>query len=779
MRCCGLSDIMFKLLFLVAVAGWPFLTATCLTIAERGRQAGCAIVVPSTASPSQKYAAEELRDFVARVTGVKLSIRTDDEAMPPSAILLGQTCHTDRLLADPSFDVTTLGTDGFRIVARPPHFLVVASPVRGTLYGVYELLERFAGCRWYTSWHSVIPSRNRIVFPDAIDEVHKPAFEMRESFWMDVSRNPEFAARLRVNNRSWCRTDEKYGGDTFRFGGGLSSCHTFDRLLPASKHFDAHPEWFSLVNGIRRKDRTQLCLTNPEVLRIVTSNVLERIRRDPTAKFYGVSQNDWGNYCECPSCKAIDDEEESHAGTVIRFVNAIAEEVEKEFPNALIETLAYEYTRTPPKKTRLRKNVIVCLCSDKCDTALPLDKSLYPANVSFCRDIDGWRRQTDSLYVWDYPANYLNYVMPYPNVCSLQDNIRFFRRNNVKMLFEQGAYRTRHADFCELKAWLLSKWMWNPELPMSNLLDDFFAGYYGKGAPFVRKYFDELHQRQREYAKKSGKPLLGSSWIDNPALSNSFLEEAAALWRQAESAVKDDAATSYNVRMGAFSVDALRLDRSFMLLYLTKHVYTKLSPIDLQMIAKSLFKRMDEAGNIRLAEGDSTARLEKWRYVADGGALSVGRDSGEIEERFFNVVRRGTWGDYVKDSQASDGRAVKLFNTHTSTCVSFHMRNVMFDKGARYRLRARIRVEKAKVGTGVAFRAYIRENGSNKILGEINPSVSEIKDGYVWYDVLTWTPKWNDFFYMAPGGKGDESASAIKAAYLDKIEFVRAQLIGD
>ena len=101
---------------------------------------------------------------------------------------------------------------------------------------------------------------------------------------------------------------------------------------------------------------------------------------------------------------------------------------------------------------------------------------------------------TDFLYIWDYTTDFANYTMPWPNVYALQGNVQFFRRNNVKALFEQGAYQGRHADFAELKAWLLAKWMWNPDLPMKPLLDDFFAGYYGNAAPFVRDYFEAIHK---------------------------------------------------------------------------------------------------------------------------------------------------------------------------------------------------------------------------------------------------------------------------------------------
>ncbi|MBR2837307.1 MAG: DUF4838 domain-containing protein, partial [Kiritimatiellae bacterium] len=362
-----------------AVAG---ASGQTLVIAERGKAAECSIVVPADAPPAQKYAAEELRDFTEKATGVRLPIVTDAKPLPAKAVVLEMA--GERGTGNGERGVRP---DAFRLHVEGSRLYVTGDNARGVLYGAYEVLERFAGCRWYASWHTVVPRRGRIEVPADLDERQVPAFAMREPYWFDVLQHPEFAARLRVNSRSWRRLGEKYGGDPYRFGVGLGSCHTFDRLLSPKEYFDSHPEYFSLVKGRRIRDRTQLCLTNPDVLRIVTSNVLERIRKDPGAKFYGVSQNDWYNFCECPACKAVDDEEGSHSGTMIRFVNAVAEAVEKEFPNAIIETLAYQYTRKAPKKTKLRHNVVPCLCTIECDFAQPIDKSPFKENVSFRKDI--------------------------------------------------------------------------------------------------------------------------------------------------------------------------------------------------------------------------------------------------------------------------------------------------------------------------------------------------------------------------------------------------------
>ena len=740
-----------------------------LVVAERGKESEYSIVMPAKDAPAQHYAAVEIRNFIADATGVKLSVVTDAEPLPGKAILVGNTRYTAELAGASSKDI---GTDGFRIVARPPHLLVIGSPERGALYGAYEFLERFVGCRWYASWRTVVPRLERVAVSAGLDDTQTPAFAMREPYWYDVREHPEFAARLRVNSRSWRRLGAKFGGDPYRFGGGLGSCHTFDRLLSPEEYFDSHPEYFSMVKGRRIRDRTQLCLTNPDVLRIVTSNVLERIRKDPGAKFYGVSQNDWYNFCECPNCKAVDDEEGSHSGTMIRFVNAVAEAVEKEFPGATIETLAYQYTRKAPKKTKLRHNVVPCLCTIECDFARPIDKSQFKQNVSFRRDIEDWSRLTDFLYIWDYTTDFAHYTMPWPNAYALQGNLQFFRRNNVKAIFEQGAYQGRHADFAELKAWLLAKWMWNPDLPMKDLLDDFFPGYYGKGAPFVREYFTKVHQLQMKHSERPDKPLLIFDGVVNPAIPDAFLEEAAELWAKAIDATKDDPATSYNVRMGAFSVDYARLSRAHRILNLTTSA-PAVPPERLQGIAQSLLDRMAEAKDIRLAEGDRSSTLLEWKKIAEGWVAQGGKTSGELEDCLLPISHRGVWGDYVDDPKAGDGRALKLFNSHFMWCVQLSMGKIAFEPGKKYRLSVRVRVDKAR--DGEAFWAGVYSKGASRGRGGIEPRTADVPDGeYRWYDVLTWVPAPDEYFWIGPGRFNSDGMSAINGVYVDKIKFTLA-----
>ena len=523
-----------------------------MTLATRGQPAAYTIVRPAKASPSQVFAAEELQQFTEQMTGVKLPIQTDEGPLPERAILLGVTSHTPGLLGGPA-DLTALGDDGFRLKSSPPHLLIVGGPVRGTLYGVYEVLERCGGCRWYSSWHSVIPHLDTWTIP-ALDEIQRPAFAMREPYWFDMF-DGDLAARNKVNGASM-RLEAKHGGK-IRFGTGCM-VHTFHTLVPPDEFFATHPEYFSEIAGKRVKDSAQLCLTNPDVLKIVTTRILERIRQDPGAKLFSVSQNDCLNFCTCAACKAIDTREGSHAGTMISFVNRVAEAVEREFPEVWIETLAYNETRTPPKTVRPRHNVVVRLCSIECEFSKPFDRSAAGQNRNFVGEMDRWSAMTDKLHIWDYTTDFRDYLGPFPNVLALQGNARFFRDHHVVGVFEEGAYQGRHGDFAELKAWLLAKWLWNPDLPAESLLNDFFTGYYGAAAPLVRRYFDEIHA----FYQNPGATLsIYDDVLRQAPVTAEFYTHAVDLWRQAEQAVKGSPEVSYNVRMSAIPALFAHLSR--------------------------------------------------------------------------------------------------------------------------------------------------------------------------------------------------------------------------
>ena len=591
-----------------------------LTLAKRGQEASYVIMHAEDAAPSVILACQEFQQFLCQQTGVTLPVVTDAEALPAKAVLVGDTRHTRGLLG-PAYDLPALKDDGFRLQTVGER-LVVLGGKRGAMYGLFELLERFGGCRWYASWCSVIPPRDDFTVP-ALAEAQKPAFLMREPFWYDMF-NTQMAYRNKCNGNRMNLTEEQ--GGKIRFGAGLF-VHTFDRLVPPKEFFDTHPEYFSEIKGQRYAGYAQLCLTNADVLRILTERLLAAIRKDPTAMMYSVSQNDVHNYCECAACTARAEEFGGQAGLMIWFVNQVAAEVEKEFPEALIETLAYQYTRQAPKNITPRANVVPRLCTIECDFSKPLDVSTQPQNQKFVEDIRGWSAMTDKLFIWDYTTNFGHYIGPFPNFACLQGNVQFFRDNHVVGVMEQGAYQGYHGEFAELRGWLLARLLWDPDQDVKALYDDFFAGYYGAAAPLVREYFDGLQELvlSPEVNLRIWAPMT-SEW-----LTDEFLQRGLQLWQQAEAVVQNDPVRLYNVRKGAIPVYYALISRrpgaSPAMVWTMEAVTPTDVPADLAALSQALLERFvekapgeEEVRAIRIAESQDRhdTAMATWQTYSGG-----------------------------------------------------------------------------------------------------------------------------------------------------------------
>ena len=606
------------------------LTATSvqadLVLARRGAAADTVIVHAADAPESIKLACNEMQMYIERQTGVKLPIQDDGGALPKKAILVGKPRYLAELpgcqfpempLPDDSFCLKTVGER-----------LVIYGGKRGGMYGVYEILERFGGCRWYSSWCEVVPTLDEFKVASDLDEKQIPAFLMREPFWYDMF-NTEQAYRNKCNGNQM-RLSEKEGGRV-RFGGGLF-VHTMDQFIPVKEFYDTHPEYFAEIGGTRRNGYVQRCLTNPDVLKITTERLLDRIRKDPTATMYSVSQNDVYNFCTCKECNAMAEKYGGQSGLLIWFVNQVAEAVEKEFPNALIETLAYQYTRTPPVNIKPRHNVVPRLCTIECDFSKPLDVSKHPQNIKFVKDIEGWSSMTDKLFIWDYTTDFANYLCPFPNFGCLQGNVKFFRDNHVIGLMEQGAYQGYHAEFAELRGWLLAKLLWNPDQDIAPLYDDFFNGYYGKGAPFIRKYFDELQ------SLVTGDDKILNIWIAPNVgwITDDFLDRSLKLWQDAEAAVKDDPIRLYNVRKGSIPIYFALYQRMPHDTPEYKWSDTEVSPLltpKAAYICKELVGRYDEKDpngvkrGIHIREGGN-AQYQEWIKFAKTAPVITIKNGG-------------------------------------------------------------------------------------------------------------------------------------------------------
>jgi len=444
-----------------------------VAIARSGR-AEARIVVAASASEPERYAASELAFFLHIVTGGDFKVQTTADGAPGSRLFVGAGAVR---AADPGFPAG-LAPEEYAVTARGNDLFLAGGGPRGTVYAVYAFLEDVVGCRWWTRSASTMPRRPSLRL-GTVSLRSKPAFEYREPYWYE-SFDPVLAARLKVNGIQAGGGDREGGRQVYE-----GFVHTFYRLIPPEKYFDAHPEWFSEINGRRTFKDAQLCLANEEMRRELVENLRRLLRANPKATIASVSQNDCQGFCTCPACRAVDAEEGGPAGSVLRFVNKVAADLEAEFPGLAVDTLAYQYSRKPPRLVRPRPNVIVRLCSIECSFAKPLD---HASNKAFYDDLKGWAAIAGRLYIWDYTTNFSHYIQPHPNYPVLAPNLRLFAANSVRGVFEQGAYQSWASEMAELRAWVLAKLLWNPGLDAERLRGEFLKGYYGSAAGAVADY---------------------------------------------------------------------------------------------------------------------------------------------------------------------------------------------------------------------------------------------------------------------------------------------------
>ncbi|MGQ9671833.1 MAG: DUF4838 domain-containing protein [Candidatus Aminicenantales bacterium] len=458
---------------------WTQSLSAKVAIAQRGK-AVALVVVASDASEVEQEAGRELAFFLHIVTGADFSV-VSTAGPGQSRLLVGEGAAR---MAQPDFRASDLGPEEIIIQVQGHDLVLAGGSPRATFYAVFTFLEDVVGCRWWTpvAWH--IPWKRTLTLKP-VSIRYQPPLEYREPFWL-IAFDPVWAGWMKANGIR-AGADDLHGGRHIYEG----FVHTFYSLIPPEKYFANHPEWFSEIDGRRIHQNGQLCLTNEEMRRELVKNLKERLRLNPQATIASVSQNDCFNYCTCARCRAVDEEEGGPSGSLLRFINAVAADIEGEFPHVAIDTLAYQYTRRPPRLTRPRSNVIIRLCSIECSFSRPLED---PRNQAFLDDLRGWSRLTDRLYVWDYTTNFAHYIQPHPNYQVLASNIRLFVRHHVRGIFEQGAYQSWGAEMAELRAWLLAKLLWNPSLDPARLRQEFLKGYYGPMARDVARFLSLLEQ---------------------------------------------------------------------------------------------------------------------------------------------------------------------------------------------------------------------------------------------------------------------------------------------
>ncbi len=444
------------------------------------------VVVGEDAIPSERYAAEEFCRLFKAATGselktVALPSGNGDFYIGESAALRAHSL---------GFSVAPLGEEGLRIRIARTAMVIAGGRPRGTLYGVYEFFERYLGVRFLTKDDTYIPADAATMTIPLTDYQYVPPFSFRWSYYAENSKDPAFAGRLRVNKIT---DDERLGGQTSQ---GLIG-HSIATYVPAAVYGQEHPEYFALVNGVRKLGTSggpQVCSLNPDVIKIVCAAVERALDAAPSQKNISVSPMDNDDFCQCPACSALGAQEESMAAPHLVLVNAVADRIAKTHPGVRVGTLIYWHTRKPPKTLTLRSNAEIQLCSIECCTLHPLDDPDCKRNRVFYEDFARWKDICQNIWIWNYNTDFSNYDLPFPNFNAIAKNIQLFRNNHARGVFMQAAGNGLSSEMSDLRNYVMARCLWRPTEEGWALVDEFCRLHYGAAARPILAYLRFLHQ---------------------------------------------------------------------------------------------------------------------------------------------------------------------------------------------------------------------------------------------------------------------------------------------
>lgn len=565
------------------------------------------VVTADTPTPLSRYAANELVSHVKTATGVTLPVVTESAVPPGSSprLYLGMTKSAREqgigsgAIAPESFVMRSVGRDLYIVGEEGKDDPLSAYNSKcGTLFGVYELLERCLGVRWL--WPgplgTYIPPRSGDIRLAAVDETVVPRLAYREINWGSVR------AAVFGKNKNLSETEKKlsfspdglvrYGQDLqaylrrHRMGGMDRKPATGHQFTGWWKLYGAeHPEWFMMgADGARglSKGEVPMCVSNPELHRFIVA------RWDGKSNIR-LGEVDWPDACRCPACLAWDGPRpdpmpdflvsQTDSGTpagsrlqrqrghvlrgfydpvctsdrYARFWQAVQRLAAERNPQALITTfIYYGYFPAPTADIRLGKQVF----GEFVPWGNPQHTDFFPMRGESLdwlkKQWTGWQRTGMRL---SYRPNYLHdgWVMPLVEVRQSAEFFQFAVAHGMEGSWFDSLTGQWAAQGPKL--YVHMRLHAKPELAVGDALDEYY-GAFGPAAAEVRAYFEywerycaENMQRINDLYTDVGHRWSRFQLLAHEAFPPSCFGPAEAILARAERAARGDPRTEYAARV--------------------------------------------------------------------------------------------------------------------------------------------------------------------------------------------------------------------------------------
>ena len=477
-----------------------------VTLLENG-EVKATVVYSDGASESLIAAADFMAATLERMSGsngIRTAVKEGGES--------GFSIYVGIAANSAAIDLSDVNDDGYRLEIKPEGIYIVGKTDDAARNGVYDFLETHLECMYVSPENTYVP-----IFPTvklALEEkTVNPTITWRKVYQYESVQNGWYE-RLKMNG-----TIVKEGENSIELYNEWGTwCHSSFEFVPPEKYFDEHPEYYAKFLGKRRYQfnvlgrtfPTHLCYTNEEVYQIAEAELIKCIEANPEVKFWDFSIMDtYFATCRCKECKKFNKEAGSEMGTLLAFLNRLADAIRDDYPDVYLSTLAYQRVKNPPKNMKCAPNLCINVCAFPGTQSYPYStEGGIKASREFAERVVEWGKICDNILVWDYVVNFTHLKLPFPNFEFQKENLEFYLENNIRFVFHQGS-REPMDENAEMRTYLLSRQLWDKDVDLLALAKKYVAVVYGDAAGLVEEYMDLQNSAMIE----SGVDL---SLYDNP-----------------------------------------------------------------------------------------------------------------------------------------------------------------------------------------------------------------------------------------------------------------------
>ena len=607
-----------------------------------------AVVISQSATATEKYAAEQLTKYVYKVTGKNLSYETDGSYTGGKVISIGRTASLES--SGLKADETTLKTDGFIVKNKGNSLYICGGGDRGTLYGVYDFLEYFLGVKFLTAEATYVPENpNASVYKSNRTEV--PAFDYRvyldpSSFFNDST---ELTTARRFTSEYLKISDGAGGNLKWYQGYDTHNSLQWVKVTKFLKNGKIDPAYIGAFandgeNVIIDEHVGGLCLyaadlcytdginadgtyntetTNADgtvrktAIGMAIDGMTEIIKNDrDNNNYYLFGQQDiYNRPCLCSRCVAAA-KQYGDSGIMIRFINALAEAVERFAAEEGIErdidvvTFAYQWSAQPPvdknadgsftvkdKTCVPRANVTVRLAPIGMNRFVTYDNPIQDYNAYGSDYMEKWATVCNKFMVWDYTTYNPRHYWWYPAYTTWHDRLTAMKDMGVVYAMLQSNYQERTIYQTIFEPYVASKMLWNPDYDMNELIAEFNRYYFGEvGGAYATEYVSLM-------TAKCYSELAANDYKESTALSfanKGFLKSMISLIDEAERKVEESTDSEENKSAYIQRLEVLKFQPRYMYLY--DYMKYETDQVQMNIEAKEFILDVMSVGGVYWAE---------------------------------------------------------------------------------------------------------------------------------------------------------------------------------